>query len=81
MVDSFPVDMKKLHSRDFKEWATEGYTNSVSQVYPGFVVNESPSIGYKTNAENVCRSRIMYGGRRLADLLTHIFTNDSSFLQ
>ena len=73
MVDKYPVDMKKLHSRDYQEWATEGYNHAVNDVYAGFVTGEAVSIGYKVNAEAICKDRIMYGGRRLADLLVNIF--------
>jgi hypothetical protein len=82
MADSFPVPSKKVHSLDFMEWATEGYTSAITDVYSGFVTNQSPTIAYKTKAENICKSRIMYGGRRLADLLVHIFgTESSTYLQ
>jgi len=74
MVTPYPVDVAKLHNGDFEEWATEGYSNSVNYVYKNFADGQKEvDQAYKTQAEGICKSRIMYGGRRLADLMITIF--------
>jgi hypothetical protein len=81
MVDKFPVDTTKVFDGDFNKWAQEGYDTSVSTVYPGFTAGVEPSAAYKKLAESACRSRIMYGGRRLANLMVQIFGDNNVFLQ
>lgn len=45
----------------------------------GVVANQPLSATYVTNADKACRSRIMYGSRRLANLIKSIYgtANDS----
>jgi len=69
MVDKYRVDPAQLHNGDFAAWAKESYDASVSFVYPTFIAGQEPNAAYKAQAEMVARSRIMYGGRRLANLL------------
>ena len=74
MVTPYPVDVAKLNNGNFEEWATEGYTNSVNYVYKDFADGQNEvDQAYKTQAENISKSRIMYGGRRLANLMITIF--------
>jgi hypothetical protein len=69
MVPNYPIDAAKVHGGDFKEWAKESYEMSKEHVYPNFKAGVEPSAAYKAQAEDNARSRIMYGGRRLADLM------------
>ena len=86
MVEVYPVPAGKLHAAEFAEWAAESYDASASVVYPGkpptlfltfisldFVSGQAPDDEYRAQAEPVARSRIMYGGARLADLMVQIF--------
>ena len=69
MVPKYPVDAAKVHSGDFNEWAKVSYELSKAKVYPGFKAGVEPDSTYKAMAEDQARTRIMYGGRRLADLM------------
>jgi len=83
MVEKYDVDINKLHGGDYQEWASESFDDAVNLAYKPFVPGQDPDDEYKANAEPVARSRIMYGGARLADLMVQIFGDASKmvFLQ
>ena len=58
-------------------WAQESLKLSIETVYHGFVEGEEPSIAYKTAALDQLLYRIMYGGQRLADLITDIYSQET----
>ena len=73
MVEPYPVPAAKLHPGDFEVWAGESFDASVSTVYPTFKSGQKPDDVYRAAAEPIARSRIMYGGARLAELMVEIF--------
>ena len=70
-----------LKPGEFQAWADEGFVLAIEDVYPGFGVNEAVSAEYQQRAEYDCRTRIMYGGERLAALLVQIFGESETFMQ
>jgi hypothetical protein len=85
----YPVDDSKLFDADFMQWAVEGYELSATLVYPGVMTGIDINIGqplteeYIAEMDQVSRERMMYGARRLADLMVQIYGNNSTeaFLQ
>lgn len=69
-----------MYAGDFQQWANISYNYSKSNVYPGVVPGEPLSDEYKTTAEQILKSQIMYGGYRLNLLLQSIY-GQSSFMQ
>jgi hypothetical protein len=59
-------EIKKLHPMD---WAKEGYTLAVNDVYKGIQEDDVPSPDYEANARKVSARRIALAGYRLAAIL------------
>lgn len=76
MVPDFPVDPAQLKEGQFGEWANESLAMAEADSYPGFAIDAAQSPEYQAIAESDCRMRIMYGGARLAALITQIFGAD-----
>ena len=83
IASNYPVDMSKLHDGDWAEWAQEGYDLAATVVYPGFDYYQPLTDEYIETMNNTLRSQMMYGSRRLADLMVSIYGNKTteSFLQ
>ena len=78
----------------FSEWSQEGLDLAISTVYEGmclessfyllfcvfagFEPNSEPTEEYKAKALPKIEERMMYGGRRLAELIKDIYTKPSA---
>ena len=73
IVKGYPIDQSKLALRDYEAWAEEDLDIAINYVYKGFTAGEAPSDEYLATASQVIKTRIMYGGWRLADLIKDIY--------
>lgn len=83
IASNYPVDMNKLYDNNWAEWAREGYELAATVVYPGFEYYQPLTDEYIETMNTTLRSQMMYGSRRLADLLVSIYGSNTteSFLQ
>ena len=91
--NAYPADETKLKDGDFAAWAQEGYDLAVSTVYPGkylpnnflgYVNSKTPlTAEYVAACDHASREHMMYGARRLANLMVQIYdtTGSRAFLQ
>jgi hypothetical protein len=71
-----------LFDGDFNKWAEEGVDITSTYVYPGYVYNKPLTTEYVAAMDEISRERMMYGARRLADLMVQIYGNKTTqFLQ
>jgi hypothetical protein len=75
------VDKTLLFDGQFSTWASEGLSLAIDDVYPGVVAGQSLSDDYVEQASEILKSRIMYGGYRLSNLLKSIYSPADAFLQ
>lgn len=84
IMKEHPIQDEKVKAQDFNAWAQESLEIAISTVYDGFVPNEKPTQEYMDRAFEVLETRMHYGGKRLADLMTDIYGDTDSialFLQ
>jgi len=67
------ADASDLAVGDIMSWATKGLEISKEYVYPDFVNGEIPSDDYQERAKPVIESQMMYGARRLAEVVKEIY--------
>jgi len=67
--DQYPTDSSQVFAGNFTKWAQEGLYLAETYVYPGYTYNKPLSAEYISTMNTLTRSRMMYGARRLADLM------------
>lgn len=82
IAEAYPIDMDKLKFAQFSQWATESYNMALNAVYDGFLPGEDQTQEYLDRATLQLKTHMMYGGKRLADLLNDIYSDqEEQFLQ
>jgi len=74
MASQYPTSSSKYYDGNFSQWAKEGYDLAKTTVYPGVTAGKALSDTYVANADKAIRSRMMYGSRRLANLIKSIYS-------
>lgn len=86
MAAKFPVDLSELHAGDWTTWAQEGLQLAKDYVYADYDqdLHSKPTDEYLETRLPIIQERIMYGGARLAALISEIYgdaAKDPSILQ
>jgi hypothetical protein len=63
----------EVNQLDPLEWAREGKTLAIDEVYPNITEGSIPSATYEENAQKICRRRVALAGYRLAAILKQAF--------
>lgn len=80
--NQYPADKSMLFDGDFQKWADEGLEVTENYVYKGWKYNTVLTDEYVAAMDQISRERMMYGARRLADLMVQIYGNTTTeFLQ
>lgn len=69
-----PIDSSLILPGQFKDWAQEGLALAIKAVYDGFTPDQAPTEAYRARALPLLEERMMFGSRRLAELVKEIYS-------
>lgn len=76
--DEVTVPRSDYHDSDAYAWADESLQSAKDFVYPGYEFNTVLDDAYVAKATVEVNKRLMYGGRRLANLISSIYGDNSA---
>mmetsp|Transcript_42245 Transcript_42245/g.30421 ORF Transcript_42245/g.30421 Transcript_42245/m.30421 type:complete len:191 (-) Transcript_42245:518-1090(-) len=77
LAEEVSVPEESYHDADADYWADESFESSKETVYPGYEFNTELDDAYIAKATVEANKKLMYGGRRLANLISVIYGDRS----